>query len=218
MKEGDYVVLTVTDNGKGIAAKDMGRIFEPFYTKKVMGRSGTGLGLAVVWGTMKDHKGYIDVQSEEGKGSSFKLYFPVTREALVNGQKHVSPELFRGRGETVLVVDDVQEQRELAMLMLSSIGYTVNAVASGEEAVEYLKTNKSDIMVLDMIMDPGMDGLETYLEILKIHPRQKAIIVSGFSETDRVKKAQEIGAGEYVLKPYIMEHIGLALRKELDRN
>ena len=80
MQEGDYVVLTVSDTGRGISADDLGKIFEPFYTKKVMGRSGTGLGLAVVWGTVKDHRGYIDVQSEEGKGSAFTLYFPVTRE------------------------------------------------------------------------------------------------------------------------------------------
>ena len=87
IREGDYVVLRVSDNGKGISAEDLGKIFEPFYTKKVMGRSGTGLGLAVVWGTVKDHDGYIDVQSEEGKGSTFTLYFPVTREERVEGSE-----------------------------------------------------------------------------------------------------------------------------------
>ena len=82
VREGDYVVLSVSDTGEGIPAADLKRIFEPFYTKKVMGRSGTGLGLAVVWGTVKDHHGYINVQSEEGKGSTFTLYFPVTREEI----------------------------------------------------------------------------------------------------------------------------------------
>ena len=92
-----------------------------------------------------------------------------------------------------------------------------SAVSSGEEALDYLKANRVDLLVLDMIMDPGMDGLETYQKVLEINPKQKAIIVSGFSETDRVKKAQELGAGAYVRKPYIQEKIGLAIRRELDK-
>ena len=143
IREGDYVVLRVSDNGKGISAEDLGKIFEPFYTKKVMGRSGTGLGLAVVWGTVKDHDGYIDVQSEEGRGSTFTIYFPVTREERVNDQKMVSTESYQGRGESILVVDDVKEQRELATAMLSGLGYRVSSVSSGEEAVTYLKSNRS---------------------------------------------------------------------------
>ena len=217
MQEGDYVVLTVSDSGRGISAQDLGKIFEPFYTKKVMGRSGTGLGLAVVWGTVKDHNGYIDVQSEEGKGTTFTLYFPVTREELAKAKETVSPSIYMGRGESILVVDDVKEQRELAVSMLGRLGYQVEAVSSGEEAIDYLKNKKVDLVVLDMIMEPGIDGLETYRRILEINPKQKAIIVSGFSETDRVRKAQEIGAGSFVRKPYILEKIGLAVRKELDR-
>ena len=217
IREGDYVVLRVSDNGKGISAQDMGKIFEPFYTKKVMGRSGTGLGLAVVWGTVKDHGGYIDVRSEEGKGSTFTLYFPVTREERAKDQPSIPPESYQGRGESILVVDDVKEQRELAAAMLSRLGYRVNAVSSGEEAVAYLQTNRVDLLVLDMIMEPGMDGLETYQRVLEINPKQKAIIVSGFSETERVKKAQELGAGAYVRKPYILEKMGLAIRRELDK-
>ena len=218
VREGDYVVLSVSDTGEGIPAADLKRIFEPFYTKKVMGRSGTGLGLAVVWGTVKDHEGYIDVESEEGKGSTFMLYFPVTREDMVSDQKAVLPESYAGRGESILVVDDVKEQRELATSMLTRLGYEVNAAASGEEAIDYLKTHRVDLMVLDMIMDPGIDGLETYQRVVRINPKQKAIIVSGFSETNRVKKAQELGAGAYVKKPYVLEKIGLAVRNELDRS
>jgi PAS domain S-box-containing protein len=217
IEEGDYVVLRVSDNGKGIPPEDIRKIFEPFFTKKVMGRSGTGLGLAVVWGTVKDHGGTIDVQSEEGKGSTFTLYFPVTREEMISDQKGVLRESYLGRGESILVVDDVKEQRELATTLLSRLGYRVTAVSSGEEALTYLKTNRADLIVLDMIMEPGMDGLETYQRVVKINPGQKAVIVSGFSETDRVRKAQELGAGAYVRKPYIQEKIGLAIRKELDR-
>jgi len=215
VKAGDYVVLSVADTGQGIHDKDMRQIFEPFYTKKVMGRSGTGLGLAVVWGTVKDHEGYIDVESRLGEATSFSLFFPVTREDL-REDAPAPVAAFRGRGETILIVDDVKEQRELATWMLGRLDYRVTSVSSGEEAVDYLKTNRSDLVVLDMIMDPGMDGLDTYREIIAMHSRQKAIIVSGYAETDRVREAQKLGAGAYVRKPYILERLGMAVRRELD--
>lgn len=217
MKEGDYVVLSVADTGGGIAAADMGRIFEPFFTKKTMGRSGTGLGLTVVWGTVKDYQGHIDVQSEEGRGSTFTLYFPATREEMKKTAEDGSIVDYMGSGETILVVDDVREQRELAAVMLEGLGYRVEAAAGGKEAVEWIRSRKADLVILDMIMEPGIDGMETYRRILEIYPGQKAIIVSGFSETDRVRKAQEMGAGEFVLKPYILERIGLAVRRELEK-
>ena len=217
VKEGDYAVLTVSDTGIGIPVENREKIFEPFYTKKAMGRSGTGLGLAIVWGTVKDHNGYIDVQSEVGRGTTFTLYFPVTREEAISQSQKAPMEQYMGKGESVLVVDDIAEQRDVAAELLTRLGYEVHLVSSGEEAIEYLKGNKADILVLDMIMPPGMDGLETYEKVLEINPIQKAIIVSGFSETNRVKKAQKLGAGDYVKKPYMMEKIGVALRKELDK-
>jgi len=217
VEEGDYVTLTVSDEGVGIPKKDIEKIFEPFYTKKVMGRSGTGLGMAVVWGTVKDHNGYIDVQSSEGKGTTFSLYFPITRKRPDRDTSQLSIEDYRGNGESVLVVDDVEEQREIAYELLSKLGYLTTAVSSGKEAVEYMKTNSADLLVLDMIMDPGIDGLETYKRILKLHPHQKAIIVSGFSETKRVKDAQKLGAGPYVKKPYTLDSLGIAVKAELSK-
>jgi signal transduction histidine kinase/CheY-like chemotaxis protein len=217
-KEGEYAVLIVTDTGMGISPADLGRIFEPFYTKKVMGQSGTGLGLAVVWGTVKDHGGYIDVQTEEKKGSTFTLYFPVTRDALSKSDLAVSESEYQGSEEHILIVDDVEAQRSLAKTILEGLNYRMATVASGEEAVEYLKANPVDLVVLDMIMDPGIDGLETYRRILEVRPQQKAIIVSGFAKTERVGKTQELGAGEYVMKPYVIEKIGMAVRRELDKN
>lgn len=192
VKEGDYVVLTVSDTGTGIPAENREKIFEPFYTKKPMGRSGTGLGLAIVWGTVKDHKGYIDVQTEIGRGTTFTLYFPVTREEMTSPQQKKCMEEYMGRGETVLVVDDIAGQREVASALIQKLGYKVHAVSSGEEALEFLRQNHADILVLDMIMVPGIDGLETYQRALEINPKQKAVIVSGFSETDRVKDAQKL--------------------------
>jgi PAS domain S-box-containing protein len=217
VQEGDYVVLSVEDKGEGISASEVKRIFEPFYTKKILGRSGTGLGLAVVWGTVKDHNGYINVQSEEGKGTRFSLYFPVTREEATKERQTIPIADYMGKGESILVVDDVQGQRELAARMLTKLNYNVAVAASGEEAVEYLKTHNVDLVVLDMIMDPGMDGLDTYRAILEIHPKQKAIIVSGFSESDRVRNAQVLGAGAYVRKPYMQEVLGLAVNKEFNK-
>ena len=217
IKEGDYAVLTVSDTGMGIPAENILKIFEPFYTKKKMGRSGTGLGLAIVWGTIRDHNGYIDVKTEVGNGTTFALYFPVTREELMAPQQKEQIERYMGKGESVLVVDDIAEQRDIASLLLKRLGYQVHTVSSGEEAVEYLKGNKADMLVLDMIMTPGIDGLETYQRALEINPTQKAILVSGFSETERVKKAQGLGAGAYVKKPYVMEKIGIAIRDGLDR-
>ena len=217
IQEGDYVVLTVSDTGEGISPADLPRIFEPFYTKKVMGRSGTGLGLAVVWGTVKDHNGYINVQSEIGKGSIFTLYFPVTRETITPETVAISASAYMGRGETILVVDDIKGQRDLATEILRKLNYHVESVSSGEEAVAYVKEHPVALLVLDMIMDPGMDGLDTYMKVLEINPKQKAIIVSGFSESERALAAQALGVGAYVRKPYVIEKLGLAVRRELDR-
>jgi PAS domain S-box-containing protein len=216
VRVGDYVVLSVSDAGGGIAPEDLQRIFEPFYTKKAMGKSGTGLGLAVVWGTVKDHNGYIDVASQAGKGTVFTLYFPVTK-AEAKEDAVVPPSEYMGMGKSILVVDDVKEQRELAARMLGTLDYRVTAAASGEEAVDLLKAIAVDLVVLDMIMEPGMDGLDTYRKIIEIRPGQKAIIVSGFAETERVIEAQSLGVGAYVRKPYVKERLGLAVRMEIDR-
>ncbi len=215
--EGDYVILFVSDTGVGISSEDVERIFEPFYTKKVMGRSGTGLGMAVVWGTVKDHKGYIDVESVEGKGTTFKLIFPATRKEIARDEPTLSIDDYMGKGESILVIDDVKEQREITSGMLKRLGYSVTSVSSGEEAIDYLKNNSADLLVLDMIMDPGIDGLDTYRQILKLHPGQKAIIASGYSETERVKEAQRLGAGLYLKKPYTLEKMGIAVKTEFER-
>jgi len=215
--EGEYVVVSVSDNGIGISDADLKRIFEPFYTKKVMGRSGTGLGMAVVWGTVKDHNGYIDVDSEEGGGTVFTLYFPATRKSAELKAAPVSVDAYVGNGERILIVDDVALQREIASSLLKKLNYYPVAVDSGEAAVAYMKNNSADLLILDMIMDPGIDGLETYKRILKIHPGQKVVIASGFSETRNVQEAQQLGAGAYIKKPYTIEAIGLAVKTELDK-
>jgi CheY-like chemotaxis protein len=213
---GEYVVLSVSDDGSGISPDDLERIFEPFFTKKVMGRSGTGLGLAVAWNTVQDHKGYIDVTSNEN-GTTFELLFPITRGKISGKDLAITIAGFKGGGETILVVDDVESQREISCKMLQTLGYKTKAVASGEEAVEYLKKNTVDLLLLDMIMAPGINGRETYERIIKIHPNQKVTIVSGYAETADVKKIQKLGAGKYIKKPLTLESLGPVIKEELGK-
>jgi PAS domain S-box-containing protein len=215
IEEGDYVVLQVMDNGIGISTEDISRIFEPFYTKKVMGRSGTGLGMAVVWGTVKDHRGYIDIESKEGHGTTVTIYLPSTKEPRMQVNVPENIEELRGIGQKILVIDDVQEQREIATALLSRIGYEVGSVSSGEAAIDYLFDHQVDLLILDMIMDPGIDGLETYRRIIRNHPGQRAVITSGFSASGRVNEAKRLGAGAYVKKPYRVETLARAIRDAL---
>lgn len=214
VRKGDYVVLTVTDVGIGIPEADLPKIFEPFYTRKQMGRSGTGLGMAVVWGTVKDHDGYIDVRSQIGVGTTFELYLPVCRESLPQETAAPSMDSLRGGG-SVLVVDDDDVQRRLARDILSKLGYSMRLAASGEEAVHLVKKQRFDLVILDMIMGEGMDGLETYEAILRQVPGQKALITSGFSESWRVKKALNLGAARYLKKPFHISHLAGAVKEAL---
>lgn len=215
---GHYTLLIISDTGEGIAEENIEKIFEPFYTKRAMGRMGTGLGMSVVWATVKDHGGYIDIQSELGQGTTFLIYLPISGNR-VHEEESFSASLddYLGKGESILVVDDVSEQRDVATRMLKRLGYSVIAVNSGEEALSFLKGRTADIVILDMIMEPCMDGLETYRKILDFHPNQKAVLVSGYSETDNILEAQRLGAGPFVRKPYSLEELGLAVRLELDK-
>ena len=213
---GEYVVLSVTDSGSGMSQEEIERIFEPFYSKKVMGRSGTGLGLAVVWNIIQDHQGYVDVQSGSS-GSAFKLYFPITREMLPKQDASVSIEDLKGNGEHILIVDDEKTQRDIFSAILKMLGYQSVAVSSGEKAVDYLQENTVDLVLLDMIMEPGIDGCETYRQIIETHPGQKALIASGYADTEAVKEAQRLGAGLYLKKPVSMEKLGMAIIDELGK-
>jgi PAS domain S-box-containing protein len=213
---GEYAVLAVSDDGPGISPDDLKKIFEPFYTKKIMGRSGTGLGLTVVWNVLQDHNGNIDVTTG-GDGTTFELYFPITRDDILDKNLSIPVQGYKGNKETILVVDDVESQREISCKILDRLGYKTKAVSSGEAAVDYLKKNRMDLVLLDMIMAPGINGRETYRRIIKIHPDQKAVIVSGFAETDEVKETQKLGAGRYIKKPVTLEKLGLAVKAELEK-
>ena len=214
MEVGEYIVLSVQDTGPGISNTDLEHIFEPFYTKKVMGRSGTGLGLTVVWNTMEDHGGKILVESNE-KRTRFQLYFPVSKEEYIDHTENDRAEELTGNSERILVVDDDPQLRNIDSQMLRPLGYKVDSVCSGEMAIEFVKKNPVDLIVMDMLMEPGLNGRQTYEEILKLYPDQKAIITSGFSESDDVKATLQLGAGGFIIKPYSMAQLGRAVKEAL---
>jgi len=213
LEEGAYIVLKVQDTGPGISSQDLEHIFEPFYTKKVMGKSGTGLGLTVVWNTMRDHQGKITVESDS-RGTSFTLYFPVRHEPAK--RNHSQPvNIMEGRGERILIIDDDPQLRDIARKMLTTLGYQVHTVQSGEEAVAFAGSHRVDLALIDMIMEPGINGLETYRRLIAIRPAIKAIITSGFSKSDDVRTALELGAGGYLRKPYSIRQLGLLVAQVL---
>ena len=212
---GEYVCLTIADTGHGIPQETREKIFDPFFTTRHSDKKrGSGLGLSILQGIVSDHRGTIDLQTEVGKGSTFAIYLPVCRDAA-----KAEPEQGVHLGiEKVLVVDDDQLQREVAGDLLRKLGYHVATVASGEDAVAYVREQPVDLAVLDMVMPPGIDGAESYRRMQEIRPGQRAIIVSGFAPSDRVEQAQALGAGAYVRKPVTIEKLARAAREELDRS
>jgi CheY-like chemotaxis protein len=212
--EGEYVVFEVEDCGSGISSKKLERIFDPFYTTKSMATGkGTGLGLSIVHGVVRDHGAYIEIDSVEGEGSTFSIYFPAIRLPV---QSTAGVQADYLGSESVLIVDDMPVQIELVRQILDTYGYEVHDALGGRAAVKYLVDHKVDLVILDMIMEDGFDGLRTYQEILKKHPDQKALIVTGFSESERVKEAIKIGVGGYINKPYTVQSLGKAVREVLD--
>jgi len=211
---GPYAFVSVKDTGVGIAAEDVKKIFEPYYsTKKLKGRSGTGLGLAIVYGIIKDHHGYYDLISEPGKGTEFIVYLP---HAAVQAALASPAEDLCG-SERVLLVDDDEQQRNVARECLECFGYTVEAVSNGRRAVELFEKGHFDLVLLDMIMEDDFDGLETFRAMKRHRQDVRAIIVSGSAATERVRGAQRLGAGQYVQKPYTAEQLAKAVRTEIDR-
>jgi PAS domain S-box-containing protein len=210
---GDYAVLKIIDDGPGISDEDINHVFEPFYTKKVMGRSGTGLGLTVVWNALEEHGGTITVDSQK-HGTVFTVYLPASEIEVSTCDETIPLDKLKGKG-SILIIDDEELQRHLTTSMLVQFGYTVNSVSSGEAALDYLQKHPTDLLVLDMIMPPGMNGRETYEKILQMYPGQKAIIASGFSYNEDIQKTLQLGAQHFLKKPYYMEELGKAVREVL---
>jgi PAS domain S-box-containing protein len=217
IRAGRYVVLTIADTGSGIPEESIGKIFDPFYTSKAMStHSGSGLGLSIVHSIVKDHDGYIDLITGEGQGSRFELFFPVS-----GAQKTDSMESMASGGkEKILIVDDDRSQRFVARRVLEKFGYAVTEAENGSEAVRLFEHPGNnpvdyDLILMDMVMEPDMDGIAALERIRAVNPQQKAIIVSGYSAMERAEKAQALGAG-WVSKPYDSHTIGKAVRDKLD--
>jgi CheY-like chemotaxis protein len=212
---GRYVSMVVTDTGIGIPAQDLQHIFEPFYSRKKLGRSGSGLGLTVIWGTVTDHNGYVTVESAEHAGTTFSLYFPISEQAQRTQNEEPTVDQLYGNGERILLVDDIEEQRTMGFEILQQLGYEGKLAASGEEAISCVREREYDLVILDMIMEPGIDGVETFLSIRQLRPRQRAIIMSGYSETSRVREAMNLGVAAFLQKPYSLTEFGRVIRQAL---
>ena len=220
---GHYIVLSVEDNGFGMEKSDMEHIFEPFYSRKQKQPDRiSGLGLTVVYRVVHNHRGFLDVQSEPGRGSRFTMAFPLLAEPEIRAPQTSSPYTGTGR---ILVVDDYEVLRNVAKHLLETLGYEVITARSGKEAVRMFEEigpvdgkHPIDLIVLDMVLGDDFDGLDTYKRLIELNPGQKVVIVSGFAETDRVIEARQLGAGQFVQKPYTMESLGKAIREELDKS
>ena len=210
---GEYVIISVSDTGIGMDKKLKSKIFEPFFTTKSMGK-GTGMGLASVYGTIKEHKGSIAVYSEKGKGSTFKLYFPAIKN---NVPEYNIPEIkiIKGTG-TILLAEDDDVLRDLSANMLSDLGYKVHEFDNGEKALTFFKAhqNEIDLIFLDMVM-PDINGYECYLQIKNISPNIKTIFTSGYFFNNEYQKLIEKGAINFIQKPYDIKRLSQMINKVL---
>ncbi|NVM22371.1 MAG: response regulator, partial [Desulfobacterales bacterium] len=214
-KPGKYVLLTVTDTGKGMDEKTQERIFDPFFTTKEMGR-GTGLGLASVYGIIKGHAGYINVDSEKEQGTTFSIYLPVSEKKAWKAAK-AAAEIVKGNG-TVLLVDDEEVILEVGRDLLEAVGYRVLTAKDGKEAIEVYKKNRQEIeiVVLDMVM-PNMGGGEAYDRIKEIEPHVKVLLSSGFSIDGEASQILERGCDGFIQKPFDMKELSEKIRKILKK-
>ncbi len=212
---GNYVTVQVSDTGCGIPEDAVESVFEPFYTTRSKDRKrGSGLGLSIVHSIVETHQAHIEVNSRPGQGTTFTIYFPAQKQAAYETPA-VDDSTLRGH-ERILVVDDDPIHRRVAEQLLKRLGYKVQVLSSGARAVNHVKTNAYDLLVMDMVMD-GMDGVEAYRRILELYPRQKAIILSGYAMSNRVTQAMKLGAGSFVTKPVTQKALAEAVRRELDR-
>jgi PAS domain S-box-containing protein len=215
-KPGDYVLLTVTDTGIGMDPKTVQHIFEPFFTTKELGR-GTGLGLASVYGIVKGHGGYVDVESEKGRGTTFKIYLPASKEEVYNTIE-LPDNISKGTG-TILLVDDEEAVLEVGEKLLKVMGYHVLTAREGREAIDVYKKHREtvDLVLLDIIM-PNMKGGEVFDCLKEINPDIKVLLSSGYSIDGEASKILERGGKGFIQKPFDMERLSETIRAILGNN
>ncbi len=216
-RPGKYVLLTISDTGTGMDKETREHIFDPFFTTKEVGK-GSGLGLAMVYGIVQSHRGFIMCYSEPGHGTTFKIYLPVgkgkIRRPAGTPKETAVP---KGGSETILLVDDEKFLRGIGKEILQKFGYTVLPAKDGEEALAVFMQKREEIalVILDLMM-PGMGGIRCLEELLKRDPGLKVIIASGYSLDGHAKEALEVGASAFIRKPYKLKHMLKVVRKVLD--
>ncbi|MBA7551511.1 Sensor kinase CckA [subsurface metagenome] len=215
IEPGRYAKISVTDTGEGMDEVTQKRIFDPFFTTKDMGR-GTGLGLASVYGIIKNHGGIINVYSEKGEGTTFNIYLPAS-EKKVTEKKQVAEKLLKGT-ERVLLVDDEDIIINVGSQMLKKLGYEILTAGNGKEAIELYRANKDrvDMVILDIIM-PDMGGGEAYDKLKRINPGIKVLLSSGYSIEGRATEILEQGCNGFIQKPFNMEQLSQKIREILDK-
>ncbi|MEE4264416.1 MAG: response regulator [Desulfobacteraceae bacterium] len=214
VKAGDYVKISVIDTGIGMDEKTQGRIFDPFFTTREMGR-GTGLGLASVYGIIKNHEGFINVESQKSRGTQIEIFLPASRKHAPSKQLP-SDELTCGR-ETVLLVDDEEMIVDVGKRMLDKLGYETLTAMNGTEALEIYKTRGKDIslVILDMVM-PKVSGGETYDRLKQINPAIKVILCSGYSIDGQATEILKRGCNAFIQKPFNLKTLSQHIRAMLD--
>ena len=212
---GEFIVITIQDQGTGISESSLRRIFEPFYTNKKMGRSGSGLGMAVVHGTVKDHDGFIDVDSTEGSGTRIRMYFPASADIDPVSRPKPDARSLRGEGEKILVVNSSEHQQDITSRILGFLGYEVFTASDGEEALVHLRQREFDLVILDVAMNPDEGSLATLQRIRSYNQRLPTIITSGVSVNERTGFVSELNTETYLRKPYTMLTIGEAVKNQL---
>jgi two-component system, cell cycle sensor histidine kinase and response regulator CckA len=210
----EHVLLAITDSGSGIAESDIERIFDPFFTTKKTGKSGTGLGLSIVWNVVRQHDGWVEAKNTS-HGASFHVYLPADITSGESNSLESVLKLQTGNGEKILLVDDQESQNQIISIMLNKLGYTTHAVTSGEASLEYLRQRSADLVILDMKMGDGLNGRQTYEKILQIHPNQKGIVLSGYSDSEEIKRAMGLGISFCLEKPVTMAVLSAAVKHAL---
>ena len=215
IKPGKYIKTSVTDTGVGMNKETQQRIFDPFFTTKEMGR-GTGLGLASVYGIVKNHDGFINVYSEQGEGTTFNFYLPTSKGEILD-DKELAEDILKG-SETVLLVDDEDMIIDVGKPILEQMGYNVLTATGGKEALDIYEKNKQEIgiVVLDMIM-PGMGGGDTYDRLKELNPDIKVLLSSGYSINGQATKILERGCDGFIQKPFNVMGLSRKIRGVLDK-
>jgi len=212
---GEYICLSVSDTGVGIPSGNLPRIFEPFYTTKEAGK-GSGMGLAMVYGIVKNHGGWIDARSEPGRGTTFRILFPASQDKPAAPGEPPRPEMPAGGTETILFVDDEEALRSLATATLGSLGYRVLTARNGFDALARYEENRGEIelVILDLIM-PEMGGVETFRRIRAIDPAARVLVSSGYAGDGRLELLLAEGAAGFLQKPYRLGTLAAAIRQAL---